>query len=136
MLKTQLIHPQILSALASSGHTGKVLITDANYPVATKANPNAERVYLNFAPGKLTVTEVLEILLTAIPVEAAYSMKTADGSLPEIFTEFQDMLDEDVQLLAPQDFYDFTLDRELALVIATGEQRLYGNIILTIGVVT
>ena len=32
-------------------------------------------------------------------------------------------------------FYDRCLDRDVCLVIATGEQRLYANILLTIGVV-
>ena len=136
MLKTTLIHPTILSALASSGHTGKVLIADGNYPVATKANLCAERVYLNLAPGKMTVPEVLGALLTAIPVEAAYAMQTADGSLPEIYAEFQEMLDVPVQQLMPQDFYELAQDPNMALVIATGEQRIYANIILTIGVVS
>ena len=136
MLKSSLIHPQILEALATSGHTGKVLISDGNYPVGTLANPQAKRVYLNLAPGKLTVTEVLDILLTAIPIEAAHAMRTADGSTPDIFADFENMLDVTIQQLDPQAFYDLAFDKNMALVIATGEQRLYGNIILTIGVVT
>jgi len=136
MLKTKLIHPEILKSLATSGHTGMVLIADGNYPFATLANPNAKRVYLNLAPGKLTVTEVLEILLTTIPVEAAHAMRTADGTTPDIFEDFEDMLDVTIQKLDPQSFYDLAFDKNMALVIATGEQRLYGNIILTIGVVT
>ena len=70
MLKQRLTHPEILSvALAAAGHGSKVLITDGNYPASTKVGDNAALVYLNLAPGKPTVTEVLDILLTAIPVE-------------------------------------------------------------------
>jgi hypothetical protein len=59
MLKGQLLHPQILSALGASGHGSGILIADGNYPFNTRANPDAERVYLNLAPGLLTVTERL-----------------------------------------------------------------------------
>lgn len=135
MLKTKLIHPQILCALAKSGHTGKILIADGNYPVGSKANPNADRVYLNLSPGKLTATEVLDILLTAVPIESACAMYTADGDTPEIVDTFSSMLNVPVEQLDPTDFYKLTYDQNMALVIATGEQRLYGNIILTIGVV-
>jgi len=36
MLKTELIHPEILGILASAGHHAKILIADANYPASTK----------------------------------------------------------------------------------------------------
>ena len=55
MLTTKLPQPEILEALGSSGHGGKVLIADGNYPFVTRANPAAKRVYLNFTPGKLKV---------------------------------------------------------------------------------
>ena len=71
MLKTKLIHPEILDALGSAGHGSKVLIADGNYPFGTGANPSAKRVYLNLAPGLVTVTDVLRVLVDAIPIEAA-----------------------------------------------------------------
>ena len=45
MLKTTLLHPEILYALGSAGHGAQVLISDGNYPHATKSNPAAERVF-------------------------------------------------------------------------------------------
>ena len=86
MLRTTLLHPTMLHALASSGHGGMILIADGNYPLATSSHPNAERVYLNLSPGVIPVTTVLEALLTAIPVEAVHVMQPHDGSEPEIFT--------------------------------------------------
>ena len=63
MLKKQrLTHPEILDALAAAGHGAKVLITDGNYPASTKLGENAVLTYLNLAPGKPTVTEVLDHL--------------------------------------------------------------------------
>jgi L-fucose mutarotase len=112
-----------------------VLIADGNYPFITRANPSAERVYLNLVPGILSVTAVLAALLPVIPVEAAHVMLTDDGSDPDIYPDFRQMLTVDLQPLQRYDFYEFAQDRDLALVIATAEQRLYANIILTIGVV-
>lgn len=137
MLKSKLLHPEILGALGGSGHGGKVLIADGNYPFSTRANPAARRVYLNLMPGVVTVTQVLEALLTAIPVEAAEVMMTASGEEPEIYADFRRLL-PGLELTAYDrfTFYDKCLDRDVCLVIATGEQRLYANILLTIGVVS
>jgi L-fucose mutarotase len=51
MLRTQLIHPQILGALAEAGHGSQVLISDGNFPHVTATPPGARRVYLNLSPG-------------------------------------------------------------------------------------
>ena len=51
MLRTKLIHPELLAALGSAGHGAKVLIADGNYPVGTKAPPHAARIYLNLPPA-------------------------------------------------------------------------------------
>ena len=47
MLKTKLIHPDILRSLADAGHGSKVLIADGNYPFTTATNPVADLVFLN-----------------------------------------------------------------------------------------
>ncbi len=137
MLKSRLLHPEILEVLGGSGHGGKILIADGNYPFNTRANPAARRVYLNLAPGLLTVTDVLEALLTAIPVEAADVMITDSGAEPDIYADFRRLL-PGLALTATEryQFYDKCLDGDVCLVIATGEQRLYANILLTIGVVS
>ena len=137
MLKSKLLHPEILGVLGGSGHGGKVLIADGNYPFNTRANPAARRVYLNLAPGLVTVTDVLEALLTAIPVEAADVMITDSGAEPDIYADFRRLL-PGMALTATErfQFYDKCRDSDVCLVIATGEQRLYANILLTIGVVS
>jgi L-fucose mutarotase len=92
MLRTTLLYPQILHALAAAGHGAMVLIADDNYPLTTGSRPDAERVYLNLAPGGVGVAQVLETMLTAIPVEAMHGMRPDDGSEPEIFADFRRML--------------------------------------------
>ena len=136
MLKSKLLHPAILSALARSGHGSMVLIPDGNYPFNTGSNPSAEHVFLNLSPGVVSVTQVLEAVLSAVPVEAAHVMQPDDGSEPPIFAEFRQKLPGiELQKLERFAFYDFARSPNVALVVATGDQRLWANILLTIGVV-
>ncbi len=137
MLKTKLLHPEILAALGGAGHGSKVLIADGNFPFSTGANPGARRVYLNLAPGMVKATDVLRILIDAIPIEAAQVMQPATGDEPSIFNEFRAQLSKEIALqpLGRFEFYDTARLPDVALVIATGEQRVYANLLLTIGVV-
>ena len=137
MLKTRLLHPHLLAALAHAGHGSKVLIADGNYPFGTGGNPAAERVYLNLAPGLLTATAVLEVLVASVPLEAAEVMLPAQGGEPPIFAEFRELLGPKLPLepLGRFEFYDAARGRDTAVVIATGEQRIYANVLLTLGVV-
>lgn len=136
MLRYKLIHPQILAALGGAGHGSRVLIADGNYPFATGAPPAAQRVYLNLAPGLVNVTDVLAALADAIPIEAAHVMIPDTGPEPAIFGEFRALLPRlSLQTLARFPFYDAARSSDTALVIATGERRVYANILLTIGVV-
>lgn len=137
MLTYSLLHPEILQALGTAGHGSQLLIADGNYPVATRTNPRATRVYLNLAPGVLTVTQVLRVLVGAIPLEAAHVMTPASEAEPAIFQEFESILPEKIKLerLGRFEFYDAANGSDVALAIATGEQRIYANILLTIGVI-
>ncbi len=136
MLKTRLLHPEILRALGEAGHGAQVLIADGNYPLLTRSGGTAHRVYLNLAPGLVTVTDVLDVLVDAIPIEAAHVMVPDSGEEPAIFAEFRTLLpDTPLQALRRVQFYDTARGPDLALAISTGEQRIYANLLLTIGVV-
>jgi L-fucose mutarotase len=137
MLKYKLIHPELLEALARSGHGDQILIADGNFAVHTKTPANARFVHLNLAPGMLTVTDILKVLVAAIPIEKATMMIMDDGNEPSIGSDFRQILDDDVPLqsLGRLDFYKASGESSISLVIASGEQRLYANIILTVGVV-
>ena len=135
MLKTKMLHPEILAALGGAGHGSKVLIADGNFPFGTGANPAATRAYLNLAPGLVTVTDVLKVLVEAIPIEAAEVMQPPSGE-PPIFGEFRALMPGvELKPLGRFEFYDTARERDVMLVIATGEQRIYANLLLTIGVV-
>lgn len=134
MLKTTLLQPEILEALGSAGHGAKLLIADGNFPFSTKGRPAAKHVYLNLAPGMLTVTDILKVLVTAIPIEAAEVMQPPTGE-PPIFAEFREILGMELKPLGRFEFYDAASANDVALVIASGEQRIYANLLLTVGVV-
>jgi L-fucose mutarotase len=136
LLRGTLIHPEILDALGRAGHGSKVLIADGNYPFATGVGPRARQVFLNLSPGLLKVTDVLGVLAEAIPIEAAAVMMPPDEP-PPIFEEFRRILPEGMELepLERFAFYAASKEESVALLIATGEERIYANILLTIGVV-
>ena len=136
MLRYRLLHPEILRALGEGGHGGRVLIADANYPLATGSRHGAQRVFLNLAPDRLRVPEVLEVLVDAVPFEAAHVMMPESGDEPAIYAEFRALLPGiALQPLERFDFYDSARGPDLTLAIATGERRIYANLLLTIGVV-
>jgi L-fucose mutarotase len=136
MLKGQLLHPQLLKVLGASGHGSSVLIADGNFPFNTGANPAAKRVYLNLMPGLVTVMQVMEALVPSIPIEAAHVMIPDSGAEPSIFADFRQIL-AGLTLTTHRrfPFYDLARGADVSLVIATGEQRIYANILLVIGVV-
>jgi len=142
MLKHQLIHPDILAALGRAGHGSRVVIADGNFPASTSLGPNAQLVNLNLSPGVVNCTQVLAALVSAIPIEAAAVMQYytegpyALDADPPIWAEFADAL-PDVELTRVERFafYEQAADPNVALVIVTADQRIYANLMLTIGVV-
>jgi L-fucose mutarotase len=135
MLKQRLTHPVILDALAGAGHGSQILIADGNYPASTRVGDNAAVVYLNLAPGKPTATDVLDVLLTAVPIEDAAVMQPDNGAEPPVFQEFRRSLpDLELTKLRRFEFYEEASGPDTCLQIITGERRLYANILLTIGV--
>ena len=146
MVRGKLIHPQILGALARAGHGAKVLISDGNYPHWTKRGHNAEVVFLNLAPGMLGAVDVLKVLVTEVIFESAAVMeyaRTGPNALsqdPPIWNEFREVLhaagvDTDLEHIEREKFYDVAGTPDVCLTIATGEQKIYANLLLTIGVI-
>lgn len=137
MLTFPLLHPEILHALGTMGHGAQILIADGNYPVVPRSNPRAARVYLNLAPGLLTVTDILKVLVEAVPLESAQAMGPDSNVVPSIYRDFRRILPKNLpfERLGRFEFYDAASGNDVALAIATGEQRIYANILLTIGVI-
>lgn len=138
MLKTKLLHPEIVHALATNGHGARILIADGNFPVTTKTPISCRKVFLNLAPDLVKVTDVLKILVDTISVESVLLMTTADLTEQPIHREFEAILGEgtEIRKLKRYDFYEQAALNDTCLAIATGETRRFANILLTIGVVS
>jgi L-fucose mutarotase len=145
MLKHQLIHPQINEVLGRAGHHGKILIADGNYPCSSTLGSNAQLVSLNLSPGLVTCTQVLEALVTAIPIEAAQTMMYetsgpyALSEDPPVWDQYRQVFtaaDLDLQLepIEKWDFYKAASTAEHVLTIQTADQQRFANLLLAIGV--
>jgi len=145
VLKHQLIHPEINAILAAAGHHGKVLIADGNYPASSKLGPNARLVHLNLMPSVLTCNQVLQAVLSALPVEAVNTMMyeaTGQYALaedPPVWDDYRATMKEagvelDLEPVEKWAFYDAVATSDHILTIQTADQQRFANVLLTIGV--
>jgi L-fucose mutarotase len=144
MLKTTLLHPDILRIVARGGHHSKILIADGNYPAATKKGPNAELVCLQLTPGVPTVTQVLRTLLSALPIDHVNTMgippddSYAQQGEPPVWSEYREVIAESGAKLTLEpvlkwDFYQHVESADHILTIQTADQSLWANVLLTLG---
>ena len=144
MLKHQLIHPKISELLARAGHHSRILIADWNYPASTKKGPHAEVVSLNLAPGIVTVTQTLQVLLSAVPVDQVNTMGIpaddpyAQKGEPPVWKEFRKIiagarLRLKLEPIPKWDFYEAVSSPDHVLTIQTGDQALWANLLLKMG---
>ena len=144
MLKHTLIHPQINAVLGLAGHHAKILIADGNYPASTKRGPNAAVVSLNLSPGVVTCRQVLEALVTAVPLEAVHTMGIppddpyAREGEPPVWAEYREVLkaaglDLPLEPIEKWDFYKAVASEDHVLTIQTAEQSLWANVLLSMG---
>lgn len=144
MLKHRLIHPEINAILARAGHHAKVLIADGNYPCSTKKGPNAQIVHLNLSPGCVTVAQVLDAVLSAVPVDFVNTMgippddSYAQAGEPPVWAEFRRVvatsgISAKLEPILKWDFYKHVESPDHVLTIQTGDQALWANVLLTLG---
>jgi len=138
VLRSPLIHPPLLAALGAAGHGARVLIADANYSHSTNVYPGAALIHLNVRPGLVTVDQVLEPVVELVPVESVSVMQPDDGSTPEAFARYRELLGDRLPLqpLGRLEFYAACREADLAVCVATGDDRLYANVLLTVGYLT
>jgi L-fucose mutarotase len=133
VLKLPVVHPALLAALARAGHGSTILIADGNYPHVTGARPEAERIYLNFAAGQLTVLQVLTGICQIVPIERARVMAPGTELDTPLFAEYHRLLGRELDLIERFAFYDAARANDTAVVIATADQQHYANVLLTVG---
>ena len=137
VLTGRLLQPQILAALARAGHGSRILVADGNYPHWTTRGPNAEVTFLNLNPGVVSATNVVAALLAAVRVESVAVMAPPAGDPePPIWEEFRTLLglDEPLEEIERFAFYEAAASPDVTLTVASADERLYANLLLTIGV--
>ena len=144
MLKTALLHPEILRVIARAGHHAKILIADGNYPASTKRGPNAELICLQLTPGVPTVAQVLRAVLSAVPIDHINTIGIpaddpyAKFGEPAAWSEFRTLAQEagiatPMEAISKWDFYKAVESPDHVLTIQTADQALWANVLLTVG---
>jgi L-fucose mutarotase len=134
-----LLTPDLLAILAAMGHGDELAVVDANFPAAA----TAERLVR--LPG-IAAPAALGAILSLLPLDdftdhPASVMQVVGNAaeVPETVREFQPVVDRaagrPLRLMALDRFAFYDRVRGAYAVVATGERRLYGNIIVTKGVV-
>src|SRR2546423_6402923 len=145
MLRHQLIHPKINEIIGRAGHHAKILIADGNYPASTKKGPNAELVCLNLMPGVVNCTQVLQAILSAVPIDQVSTMmyEASDPYAltedPPVWEEYRQViraagLDLELRRIKKWDFYGEVETPDHVLTIQTGDQQRFANLLLSVGV--
>jgi len=136
---SRLISPDLIKILMEMGHGDEIVFADANFPSSSHARR------LVRADG-LLIGPLLEAVLPWFPVDGYVKqpivlMQTEpqDAGTPPIWAAYQTILAaykieaSKIAYVERQSFYDRS--RNAFAIVATGESALYGNILLTKGVV-
>lgn len=134
-----ILSPELLFTLRAMGHGDEIAIVDANYPADNAGN----RVIR--ADG-LSATQVLDAILSVMPLdefvaESAWRPQLPDDPARElpVHADFAAIIAKHekgrfrLHALAPAAFYEKA--NNACAMVASGERRLYGNIVVRMGVI-
>ena len=133
-----LLNAQLLTILAEMGHGDELAIVDANFPAVTMG----KRVVHISASAVTTLDAVLTLVPLDDFVEAPATVMQVVGdpdAVPETVRDFQASVNQAEKRNIKMDridrftFYDRT--KSAFAVVATGETRLYGCILIKKGVI-
>lgn len=139
----KLLTGDMLKVLCDMGHGDELVIADANFPAETIAKR------LIRCPGANS-TELLKAIKDIYPMDVHYvdypvqvmevtdSDKAKGMETPVAWTEYVEVLSEDypgLELGKIERFEFYDRAKNAYAVIQTGEERQYGNLLLTKGVV-
>ena len=132
-----LLGPELLSTLRAMGHGDEIAIVDANYPATSSGRPLVRL-------DGISATEAVSAILSVLPLDdfvpdCAWHMQVVDDPKAEmpIFSEFRDLLKVhgNFKLSGLERFAFYEKVRSVFAVVVTGEDRLYGNMILKKGII-
>ncbi|MFM8624828.1 MAG: RbsD/FucU family protein [Betaproteobacteria bacterium] len=133
-----LITPEMLAALAAMGHGDEVALVDAHFPAARLASS----AVLVRTPG-LQTPQLLRAVLTLLPLDdfgpdCAWSMEVVGQpeAQPQAVVEFRQVLaEQDCGLARLERLAFYERARQAQLLVQTGDQRKYANVLLRKGVI-
>jgi L-fucose mutarotase len=136
-----LLGPELLHVLASMGHGDELAIVDANFPAAAVAR---RLVRLEGVDAPRALSAVLSLLPLDTFVDSPVAVMAVVGNAAEVpppVRDFQTIIDRamggrSVRLAVIERFAFYERVRGAFAVLATGERRFYGNVIVTKGVIS
>jgi L-fucose mutarotase len=142
MLKniSPLLTPDALHALASMGHGDELAIVDAHFPAArVAARGGARLVQLAGADASAVLSAVLGVLpLDRFEPVAAWTMQVVGdaAAVPPTVAEFQAVLRSagEPAAVSLERFAFYERAAAAFVILRSGEQRKYGNLLLRKGV--
>jgi L-fucose mutarotase len=133
-----ILGPDLLHALQAMGHGDEITIVDGNYPGAS-AGPRLIR-----ADGH-SGTDLLAAILSVMPLDdfvpdpvVVMQVVGDAGQRPPVVVEYEKIVahvEPAVKLTSLERFAFYRRANAGYAMVQTGEQRLYGNIILKKGVI-
>ncbi len=130
MKKTGLLNLPISNAIASLGHTDKLVVADAGLPI-----PNStERIDLAVSKGVPAFLDVLKAVLAEMQVEQAIIADEVAAKSPEFHKCLLEALGTIPVKTVPHETFK-TMTSDARAVVRTGEFTPYANVILVSGVV-
>jgi L-fucose mutarotase len=132
---------ELLKILAEMGHGNEVCLADANFPAKEVAGTRP-LVWARGVSGPRMLKAVLSVLPLDGFTDAPATVMAVVGDATRVgpvVAEYQDLIDETegrrmkLEMLERFAFYERA--RKCVAIVATGEGRPYGNIILTKGVI-
>lgn len=140
MLKSipPILGPDLLYILRAMGHGDEIAIVDANFP-GSSSGPELVRV------DGVSATQMLDAVLTLMPLDQfddqnAFRMQVVgDPEKREPITpEFEAIIekhDPGMKLHSLERFAFYERTKQAYAIVQTGENRLYGNILLKKGII-
>ncbi|MBX3576332.1 MAG: ribose ABC transporter [Rhizobiaceae bacterium] len=133
-----ILSPELLGILRAMGHGDEIVIADANFPAVS----NAKRlVRLDGIDAPRVVKAILSLMpLDAFVDDPALSMAVVGDSaaVPPVVSLFQQVIDtvadKAAKITPLERFAFYERARGAFAIVATGETRHYGNLILKKGV--
>ena len=134
-----LLNADLLHVLRAMGHGDELVIVDANFPATTMGRRLVRM-------DGVSATRALEAILSVMPLDdfvdepcARMEVVGDPDAVPEVCKAFQQIIDRAeggrFQLARIERFAFYERARAAFALVQTGETRLYGNVLLKMGVV-